>query len=157
MKPATVKQIKDELKNKTPGELMELCLYLSKFKKENKEILTYLLFEADNEDGYISSVKEELDEQFSEMNVSSYYFMKKTCRKILRGVKKHIRYSKKKETEIELLLYFCYRMRHMTPSFEYNTVLKNMFNRQIELIQKRMEQIHEDLRYDYQVEIETLL
>jgi len=41
MKPVTIKKIKDELNYKSSQELIELCLLLSKFKKENKELLTY--------------------------------------------------------------------------------------------------------------------
>ena len=43
MKAVTVKKIKDELSHRSANDLMELCLHLSKFKKENKELLTYLL------------------------------------------------------------------------------------------------------------------
>ena len=46
MKPATVKQLKDELKTKDSSELVELCINLAKFKKDSKEYLSYLLFEA---------------------------------------------------------------------------------------------------------------
>ena len=49
MKTATVREIKLELKDKSSDELVELCLMLSKFKKENKELLTYLLYEKHNE------------------------------------------------------------------------------------------------------------
>ena len=62
MKPATVKQLKDELKSRDNQQLVELCLSLTKFKKENKELLTYLLFEAEDERGYIESIKEEIKE-----------------------------------------------------------------------------------------------
>ena len=55
MKTASVKEIKDELKFKTSDELRELCLQLSRFKKENKELLTYLLFEAQDEEAFIAS------------------------------------------------------------------------------------------------------
>ncbi len=51
MKAATVKQIKDELKHHSQEELIDLCLHLSKFKKENKELLSYLLYDANNETG----------------------------------------------------------------------------------------------------------
>lgn len=156
MKPAAVKQIKDELKSRDNQQLIELCLSLSKFKKENKELLTYLLFEAEDEQGYIQNVKEEIKEEFSLINLSSYYFMKKSLRKILRNVKKHIRYSKKKETEIELLIYFCYEMRQLSPSIDYNITLSNIFNRQLDMIKKKMLLVHEDLRYDYELELESL-
>ena len=58
MKPVTIKKIKDELHYKSPQELVELCLKLSKFKKENKELLTYLLFDAEDEEMYINNVNE---------------------------------------------------------------------------------------------------
>ena len=62
MKAATIHEIKQELSTVKPGELVELCLRLGKFKKENKELLTYLLFEAHDEQGYIQGVKKEMDE-----------------------------------------------------------------------------------------------
>ena len=49
MKTAAVKDIKQELLQRSPKELLALCLRLSRFKKENKELLTYLLFEASDE------------------------------------------------------------------------------------------------------------
>ena len=60
MKTATVKEIKTELTHRSTQELIELCLRLSRFKKENKELLTYLLFESTHEEGYIESIKNEV-------------------------------------------------------------------------------------------------
>jgi len=60
MKAATVAQLKKELQYKSQDEVLQLCLRLARFKKENKELLTYLLFESDSEEGYIETVKEEL-------------------------------------------------------------------------------------------------
>ena len=157
MKAATVKQIKDELGNSSPDELLELCLRLSKFKKENKELLTYLLFEASDEDAYIRNVKSEIKQQFEEINTDSYYYIKKSVRKILRNTKTHIRYSKKKETEVELLMYFCIELRSVEPSINNNLVLSNIFERQIDAIKKAISQLHEDLRYDYGVELDAKL
>ena len=54
MKPAGVKAIKEDLQTRSREELTELCLSLSKFKKENKELLTYLLFEASDEKLFLS-------------------------------------------------------------------------------------------------------
>jgi len=64
MKAVTVTELKQELNNRSPKELLDLCLRLSKFKKENKELLTYLLFESSEEASYIESVKREIDQQF---------------------------------------------------------------------------------------------
>jgi hypothetical protein len=156
MKAVSVKQLKTALNNCSQNELIELCLQLSKFKKENKELLTYLLFEADYEEGYIETVKLEIDEQFELINTKTYYFIKKSVRKILRIIKKYIRYSKKKETEIELLLYFCFKLKAFKPSINNNTVLKNIYLREIEAIKKKILLLHEDLQYDYNLELEKL-
>jgi len=157
MKTATVKQLKQELERHSPAELVEICLRLSKFKKENKELLTYLLYEASDESSFINGVKLEIQQQFTEINISSYYFMKKSVRKILRNTKKYIRYSKKKETEVELLMYFCYELKNLKPSIEDNTVLQNIFNRQIDAVNKAINTLHEDLRYDYELELKKIL
>lgn len=157
MKAVTVKQLKDELSYKTADELKELCLHLSKFKKENKELLTYLLFQSHDEDAYIIDVKEEVALLFKDINTSSFYYMRKSIRKILRLIKKYIRYSKKKETEVELLLYFCVQLKALKPSINGSVTLQNVFNTQVRMIKKAIVKLHEDLQYDYQLELNELL
>lgn len=157
MKTATITQLKKELAHHSQKELMELCLRLSKFKKENKELLTYLLFEADNEEAFILGIKEEVTLQFETINTTSYYFIKKSVRKILRLVKKYIRYSKITTTEIELLLYFCYELKKVSKPIVKNVTLQNIFDRQIVLIKKAIAKLHEDLQFDYNQELEDLL
>ena len=157
MKAATVKELKQELSNRSQKELLELCLRLSKFKKENKELLTYLLYEESNEAAFIQNVKSEIEQEFELINKTSYYFIKKSVRKILRNTKKYIRYSKKKETEVELLIYFCSELNQMRPSIKRNKVLYNIYERQIETIKKAISTLHEDLQYDYEIELNELL
>jgi len=156
MKTATVKELKQELNTRSHKELLELCLRLSRFKKENKELLTYLLFEADDETAFVEGVKREIELEFKGINTSSYYFMKKSVRKILRNTKKYIRYSKKKETEVELLIYFCAELIKMKPSINNNTVLNNLYKRQIASIKKAIATLHEDLQYDYEIELSEI-
>lgn len=156
MKPASISQIKNELKHKSQEENLELCLRLARFKKENKELLSYLLFEEYNEQGYIQDIKEEIDEGFTEINRSSYYYVKKSVRKIQRTIKKYIKYSKKKETEVELLIYFCKKLRNMQPSVDNNVALFNIYYKQKEGIKKTIKSLHEDLQYDYNIEMEDL-
>ena len=74
MKIASIVTIKKELQHLPKEDLLGLCLRLGKFKKENKALLTYLLFEAHDEDGYVSSVKSTLDELFEGMNTDSYFY-----------------------------------------------------------------------------------
>lgn len=156
MKAATVVQIKKELQHCSPEELLQLCLRLSKFKKENKELLTYLLFEAGNEAGYIETVMTEVDELFLDINTNSFFYIKKSVRKILRNLKKYIRYSGNKETEVELLLYFCKKLKEFRPSMNNNTTLRNLYDRQLAFIEKKVDALHEDLQYDYGLVLEEL-
>ncbi|CAH8286429.1 hypothetical protein EV196_106281 [Mariniflexile fucanivorans] len=88
MKAASIVEIKKELSHKSSEELAELCLRLSRFKKENKELLTYLLFESHNEEDYIESVKSYIDTQFEQINTASYFYIRKSARKILTNTKK---------------------------------------------------------------------
>ncbi len=156
MKAVSVVTIKKELKHLSSNELAELCLRLSKFKKENKELLTYLLFESHDEAGYIESVKGYMDDEFELINTKSYFYIRKSVRKILRNVKKFIRYSQKKETEVELLLYFCKKLKDFKPSINRSTQLQNMYNRQILLAKKTIDKLHEDLQYDFNLMLEDL-
>ena len=132
-------------------------LRLARFKKDNKELLTYLLFESGDEMGYIRTVQREMDIQFEGISSTSFYYIKKSVRKILRNVKKYIRYSGKKQTEVELLLYFCRSLRKLSPSFKRSTVLINMYEGQIRMIRKALAKLHEDLQFDYEEELNELV
>ena len=156
MKTATVTVIKKELRHLSQEEMTELVLRLSKFKKENKELLTYLLFEESSEASYVDSVKQEIDDTFETINTSSYFFIKKSVRKILRIVKKYIRYSNNKETEVELMLYFCYKLKDMKPPINRDKALHNIYFRQIESVRKSILKLHEDLQYDFERELEKI-
>lgn len=156
MKAATVTQIKKELSLRNEKELKEIILRLTKFKKDNKELLTYILFEQEDEASYIDLIKEEIDEGLSNINTTSYYYMKKSIRKVLRQIKKQIRYSNEKKTEVEVLLYFCSAIKSIRPSIFGSIVLSNIFHRQKEIAFKAVEKLHEDLRLDYNNQIENL-
>ncbi len=156
MKTASISVIKKELKNLPPEELQVIVARLAKYKKENKELLSYLLFEADNEQAFIQSVKEEIDEQFSNLNRSSFYLAKKTLRKVLKTTNKHIRFSGIKETEIQLLIYFCQKLKKSELNYKASRVVFNMYINQIKRINIVLSMLHEDLQFDYRDEVENL-
>jgi hypothetical protein len=157
MKSSTVHELKQELVTLKPAQLTELCLRLARFKKENKELLTYLLFEAHNEEGYVKSIRQEIDELFGTINLSHLYFAKKTLRKIVRVINKYCRYSGIKQTEIELRLYFCQSLKETGIPFERNTVISNLYEGQLKKIKTLLATLHEDLQYDFQKHLEPLL
>lgn len=156
MKAESIVTIKKELQHLPKEDLLQLCLRLGRFKKENKELLTYLLFHTHDEDGYIESIKENLDAQFNGINTNSYFYMKKTIRKVLRQIKTFSRYSITKTTEVELLLYFCNRLNELKPNIHRNRTLDNLYQRQVVAIKKKILGFHDDLQYDYRIQLEQL-
>lgn len=156
MKASTVQEIKQELAARKPTQLVELCLRLARFKKENKELLTYLLFESDNEEGYIKGVKTEINELFTTINTSQLYFAKKTLRKIVRVINKYARYSSSKQTEIELRIHFCATLKESGIPFTKNTVITNLYDGQLKKIRALLATLHEDLQYDYLKDLKAL-
>lgn len=156
MKPATITEIKRALKERSVDEVIQICLRLARFKKDSKELLTYLLFEADDEVAYVQNVKDQINEQFDGLNRDSYYFIKKGVRKILSTTKKQIRYSGKPETEVELLLYFSDKLNQLDPPYYRNRVLLNMQERNITLIERKLVKLVEDLQYDFGRELDRI-
>jgi len=156
MYTATITELKKKMGNLPPTVLKELCLRLIKYKKENKELLTYLLFSADDEESFIREIKEEMDEAFTEINSGNLYWAKKSVRKILRIAAKYIKYSGNKQTEVEVLLYFCRKMLDSGIRFQSSTTLLNLYQRQLAKASKALAGLHEDLQYDYKDELAAL-
>jgi hypothetical protein len=156
MKAASQKEIQTELENLSQQELMAICLRLSRFKKENKELLTWLLFESFDEQAFIENVKQDIAEQFAAMNTSSLYFVKKSARKILRMINKYSRYTGSAELEIQLLLHFCRLLNSSGINYGKDQALMNIYTNQVKKIEKAVAKLHEDLQYDYLKELDAL-
>ena len=148
MKTATIQEIKQELLALQHNELAELTLRLARSKKENKELLTFLLFEAHDITGYIEGVKKEMEAAFLDINISHVYFAKKTIRKVLRITNKYIRFSGSKQAEAELLIHFCKLIVDSGIQINKNPALKNLYQNQLKKIEKAMATLHEDIQYD---------
>ena len=156
MKTASLQEIKQELQHLNLKEVQELCLRLARFKKDNKELLGYLLFQAHDEETYVQNIKEEIDTLFEDINTSHIYFAKKSLRKILRIAAKHTKYSSNKQTEVEVLLHFCTKLKASGLAKEKNAVIHKLYLVQLKKVQKLVAALHEDLQYDYLKAIGTL-
>ncbi len=156
MKTASLKEIKTELNRVHPARLLELCIQMAKYKKENKELLTYLLFDSYDEKSYIDEVKSQMEMHFKEISKSNSYVAKKSIRKILGMVNKQIKYSGSKQTEVELLIHFCKNLRKSGFTLPMNSALGNIYRRQIQKINKSLATLHEDLQFDYSEELRLL-
>ena len=157
MRIASLSEIKKELKQKTDHELTELVLKLTKHKVENKELLAYILFESEDENYFISKIQSEIDLKFAHVNIKSNHIINKNIRKIQRYIVKQIRFSKQKETEIALRIHFCKNLVDIQSKYDINNTRHQMLIRQIELIRKALTLVHEDLQFDFELELTELL
>lgn len=156
MKAASINEIKQELGNLPAKELLTLCLRMAKFKKENKELLTYLLFESNDQEEYIRSIKIEIENGIKEVNRSNLYLVKKSLRKILRNTNKYIKYTSSTEIAAELLIYFCNTVKSAGFKMNRSAALTNLYNGQLKKINTLIEELHEDLRFDFLKQVEGL-
>ncbi len=156
MKASSISTLKKELATLPSSDVIDICMKLLKYKKENKELLSYLLFDANNELEYIRNIKEEMDTQFAEINLNHLYFAKKSIRKILKTTNKFIRYSGHKQTEVELLIHFCAKFKKSRIPIKSSNSLNNLYLNQVRKIHTAIGALHEDLQHDYLEEMVEL-
>lgn len=156
MNSASLSEIKKELQRLDADALQAICLRLAKYKKENKELLSYMLSDAHDEAGYIRSVKEEMDTMFLELTDRNLYIIKKMLRKILRMVNRQIKYSGIAQTELELRIYFCEKIKDAHIPLTTGTVLYNLYQQQLKKITAVLAKLPEDYQVDYAAAIEAL-
>lgn len=69
---------------------------------------------------------------------------------------KFIKYSDNKQTEIELRIYFCNKVKAARINLDSSNVISNLYYREKDKIQTAFSKLHEDLQYDYKDEMERL-
>jgi hypothetical protein len=143
-----LQDIKKELQHLPPEQLAELVLRLARHKKENKELLAYLLFEAYDEAAFIEKVKAEAGFMFSQLPAQNY-FAAKALRKILRLLTKYTKFMASKGAEIELLLNFCVNYLQYADRKTSHKPLRLILTRQLEKIRTLIGKLEEDLQFDY--------
>jgi hypothetical protein len=156
MTSASISDIRKELQHIDADALQVLCLRLAKYKKENKELLGYLMFEAHDEPGYIKQVKSEIELQFEEIAGRNVYLTKKILRKILRFTNRQIKYSGLPQTELELRIFFCEKVVTAQIPLSTGTVLFNLYQQQLKKISSVFTKLPEDLQADYSNELKTI-
>ena len=152
MKPASIAQLKKELIRLENGELLDACLRLARFRKDNKELLTYLLFQSQEESVFASELCDEINEQFS-LTPNAH---KKTLRKMIRRINKCLRFTKVKDTEIRVRLHFCRCLRASKTPMHKSKVVVNLYNGQLKKVRTIIEKLHNDIKNEVQREIQAL-
>jgi hypothetical protein len=114
------------------------------------------LFDAHNEHGYVESIKNEIDEQFSILPLGNWYLVKKALRKILKGITKYSKHTTSKESEVEMLLHFCKSVKNSGFRYRSYKAISHLYNQQLKKLNASIEQVHEDLKFDYKKQLEQL-
>jgi len=151
-----LQDIKKEVQHLQHEQLAELCLRLVRYKKENKELLAYLLFEANDEHAFVEKVKAEVGFMLSQLPSHSY-LASKSVRKVLRLIGKYVKFIASKPAEIDLLLSFCFNyLQYINKNTSYKP-LRLILMRQVEKINTNIKKLHEDLQFDYSQKYNRLL
>lgn len=151
-----LQDIKKEIQHLSQEQLADLCLRLTRYKKENKELLAYLLFEANNEHGFIEQVKAEAGFMMSQLPSHSY-LASKSVRKVLRLIGKYVKFMASKPAEIDLLMSFCYNYLQYINRNTSHKPLRMILVRQVQKIAASINKLHEDLQFDYSQDYNNLI
>ncbi|TFF39701.1 hypothetical protein [Mucilaginibacter psychrotolerans] len=151
-----LQQIKKELQHLPQEQLAELALRLIRYKKENKELLAYLLFDAHNEQDFVESIKAEAGFMFSQLPAQAY-FAAKALRKILKMLSKYTKFIGAKPAEIELLLNFCQNYLQYVVRLTSHKPIRLILTRQLDKLKTAIGKLHEDLQFDYSQDYNALL
>lgn len=152
----TINQIKKTLSSLEQEDLVAICLRMAKYKKDNKELLGYLLYESSDEAGYIEKTIAEIDEMFDALIENGSYKYMKQIRKISRTISKPMKYSGQPATQIEILIYFAQKLQSLLKRKHTLTALQNLYLQQLKKIDTILKKLHEDIQYDYIKNIESL-
>ena len=153
----SISDIKKELKELSKEELINKCMALAKYKKDNKEFLNYLIYEAHDPETFVIGIKSEVDEHFRTITQPNLYLVKKSLRKILRIINKYAKYMGSKEKEAELVIYFLTKLKNSGIPYHKNKVIVNLYNAQLKRLNTVISALHEDLQYDLKKEMEELV
>ncbi|PZX56923.1 hypothetical protein LV84_02052 [Algoriphagus ratkowskyi] len=156
MKIPSLAQLKKELSYLNEKELIDLLIDLSKFSRDNKSYLFFKLNEKDNPGLYLEMVQEELEADFQVARGDHSYYAKKAAQKLRRKMNKLLKLSKVKTDQIEVLLFFCEKLRQYGFLKHRNQVLDKLYQMQLAKAVKLISVLHEDLQFDYEGRVDDL-
>ncbi|NVJ86230.1 MAG: hypothetical protein HWE15_07985 [Algoriphagus sp.] len=149
-------QIKKELTLLNEKELVDLITDLSKFSRDNKAYLFFKLQEKENPHLFVEMATEDLELEFQKARPQHSYYAKKSAQVIRRKMNKLLKLSKRKEDQVEVILFFCERLKAYGYLKHRHPVIQNLFEIQIRKAEKLIAGLHEDLQYDYEIKLEEL-
>lgn len=155
LKAASIAELKAELQTLSQEELVAICLRLARFKRDNKELMGYLLFEAHQPDIYAEQVKQMMTDEFAAVNTANIWFAKKSIRKILRLANKYAKYAGSKELEVQLHIHYLNGLKQLPDHIIKAPIMDKLARSEEQKIRKLIRSLHEDLQYDLLRQLEA--
>ncbi len=152
MQKEKLNTLKKELAAAEKSELINFCLRLAKYKTENKEFLSYLIFHEHSPETYISDIKTMIEEGFKVLP-KQFYYQIKGIRKLLRLINKYIKFLGNKEHEAAIILCFCNAFIKNGFQKSRQKSMELILERQFKRLEKAVNSLHEDLQFDFNQEI----
>lgn len=157
MNSPSLAEIKKELKELDKERLEELCLALIKYKKDNKEYLDYLLFQAHDKNGFVAQVKNLIDENIEDLKKQpNLYYVKKGLRRVLRIINKYCKYVGDKALEADIHIYYCLTLKESGIPYHREKRIVNLYQAELKKINTLVNTLHEDLAHDYRELLEKI-
>lgn len=155
MKSESINTIKKQLLTLEPQELTLICLRLAKYKKETKELLSYLVFECKDESQYVANVQAFCLEMFQDFNVRNSYVLMKGLRKTAKQVVKYMKFTENEVSKVEILIYF---IELAQPIVKKNDLLnfQNFYISQYKKLDVLYNKLQEDYQYDFKSQMEKI-
>ena len=141
--------LKKELSHRSPKELIEITLRIARLKKENKELLSYLLFDVDDQMYYAEKLKKEIDNLFEVISDTLHI---KSLRKILKLINKYARFTGNDHGEVELLVYFIKKLLSFNERKMNSQAMQFLIFKVLKKLSVLIPKLDEDLQYDYSEE-----
>lgn len=151
-----ITEIKKAINFLDEKELKTLLLDIIGFATDNKRFAYFKLNEQQDEGFFLAETKELLLQEFGKCHHTNYWTAKKLLQKLRGTLNKLIKFTKHKDQQLELIIYFC----QQTEEFGYlryrHPVIQNLFAVQLRRAESLVSKLHEDLQYDYEQQLEEL-
>jgi len=151
----SLQEQKKELQQLSKTELEAICLRFARFKKENKELLEFVLFHQGDPQAYADALKKDLEEVFKSLSGANYSDAKK-LRKITKALNKHAKYIQNPTLEVDLWIWFCLTYCDSMAVKSTAQVIRNFFVKAVLKVEKMQSKLHEDLAFDVAQELEKI-
>lgn len=158
MKSYSLNDIKKEITHLQQKDLIQLCVNVAKFKKENKDYISFILFESHNKRAYLEDVKNDIKSQIISFEGNYFkYDFKKKLRVLKSFLVRNNKYLNDKALSVEMYIFLCNELRQDGYPYMKHGEFDTFYGQQIKKISNFIATLHEDLRYDFGQQLEELI